>query len=270
MGWIYAPPATGPSFQVVNSVAQVNAYASAASAGVPANGINNFGFGPNPTLGTGTTALSLSTPVVGSIVRQENYGSSGLFGYGGSGVPIKPFLVGNAPNTGGFYLEIYAGIGDRLDTSCKPAYFIGLSSSTVDNSPFSTNIVDAVGLIIDSSGVSTVFPWQWIYKRGAGTPVLTPLGFNAAIGQLFALQFKCPPNSDAIVFTVKRLTAPGVWSTIVPAFNLAGLGPAPGTRLGPQVYGQCTVTAGTGSSIILHRMLGLTDQYSVGSAFPSG
>jgi hypothetical protein len=274
MGFVSNPP--NVTFQAVNSLAQVNAFAIADSgAANPGHGIGEFGIGTNPGLGTNFATLSQATPIVGKINRQENtnQNNGGFFGWGGSGGPalFHPFLVGANPNEGGFYLELYAGIGDNLNLASKPAYFIGLSSQgAVVNPRISTNMTDAIGMIIDSTAASVNFPWQSIIQRGAGAAVLAGLGGGvlAATGQLFALRFSCPPNSDHISMTIKQLTALGQWTTLFGPTDLTGTGPAQGTRLLPQIYGVNNVgVAGTGSGIIFHRLLGTVDVSSVGSAF---
>lgn len=274
MGQVFNPVTV--TFQSLNSIAQINAYGVADAAGLnPSHGVGEFGVGSNPGLGTAFTTLSTATPIVGKINRQENTNNAnvGSFGWGPSGGPalFMPMAVGANPNEGGFYLEIYAGIGDNFDAVTKPAYFIGISSSNGQQNPqLSVNIHDANGIIIDSTAASATFNWQTITRRGVAAAVLTSFTPNvpAAVGQLFAVRFNCPPNSDHVVMTVKQLTALGTWTTLLAPTDLTGIGPAAGTRLLPHIYGVNNAAhAGTGSGIIFHRMLGTVDAFSVGSAF---
>lgn len=241
---------------------------SASCEGATGGAILNFVAG---TAFGGASFAGAISGILRTEVRQTNVGN---FGWA-SGGSFQPLSLGgggapNAANTGGFSIQIYAGVGDVLAVGANPGYFIGLTSTLgAITGQFSANAADAMGLICDSTAGGFATNWSWVTRRGAGAATVTLLAGPVAVTaqQLFAVGFSCQPNTDAITLTIKQLTAPGVWTTLLAPTNLTGIGAALGTRLGPIVQGQ-NFAAGGPNSIWFVRCTGLVDLYTVPNAFP--
>jgi hypothetical protein len=281
MGSVFNPGVgvSAPTYLSVNSqAAALDIQPNFASGGTLGNGIGSAagGFQLNPVAGTAFGNRNFATPNIGSVIYVESRDSAGGSFQWASIGSFQPLCVGdsnggaNTANVGGFTVDIYAGIGESYAGASNPGYFIGLTSTTgAINAQFSTNAADAMGIILDSNAGALVSNWAWITRRGAGAAAITTFApaVAAAIGQLFAVRFQVPANSDAILLSVKQLTAPGVWTSLLTAQNLTGIGAAKGTRVGPFIGGRNFVNSGNTNGVIFHRCIGVADQFNVGSAF---
>jgi hypothetical protein len=233
---------------------------------------------PLNTVGSyvGNVSGGTPIPVFGTNFNLQEFWSAAnnsMFGgSGGSQNYAAPFLLGSVASAGGFYLEMYAGIG-RFTASANPAFFIGLCQNPIAWSfggagthayVGSTNIN---GIIVDTlSGGALAATWSTIQQNGAAAPTVAAIaGLAPAGGQLFALRFQAPPNSNVITFDLKQLTALGTWTSIIAGatFNSS---PA-GTRLAPTMVGCNNTAGGASNGIILHRLFGVTDTAAVPKAF---
>jgi hypothetical protein len=276
--FVYTPGAVATYLAVNSAAAVLDVQPNYASSSTLGNGIGSAaaGFQLNPVAGTVLANRAFNTNNIGSVVYVEVQDTAGgSFQWASLGT-FQPLCVGdsnggaNTANVGGFTVDIYAGIGQAYAAASNPGYFIGLTSTLgAINAQFSANAADAMGIILDSSAGALVSNWAWITRRGAGAAQITTFApvVPAATGQLFAVRFQVPANSDAILLSVKQLTAPGVWSTLLTAQNLTGIGAAKGTRVGPFVGGRNFVNSGSLNGVIFHRCVGVTDQFNVGSAF---
>jgi hypothetical protein len=215
---------------------------------------------------------SLSTIV--RSYRRDSTNGDGCFASVGS---VQPFGVGGAgaaasAKSGGFICQIYAGPDiEFYSAASKPGFFIGLTSTLGRPAAgqLSTVLADAMGLIVDSTAATLVTSWSWITKRGNGAPQITNISPTIAVSnnQLFALQFSVGPASDAIMMTIRQLTAPGTWGTVVGPVSLAGIGAAVGTRVGPTLIMRNFVNSGNQNGIMFNRVRGVCDPFEVPSAF---
>jgi hypothetical protein len=244
-----------------------------------------------PSIGNTSTTLNLTTlagvgggnrfinalPVAtrSAVWNDIQDSGAGAFQWGSNG-SFQPLAVGdanggaNTPNAGGFTIDLYAGIGNFYFPASNPAYFIGVTSTLgAISGQFSTSASDAVGILLDSNAVTAITNWQWIARRGNGVAQVTSFSpaVPASFGTMFAVRIAYPPNSDAGLLTVKQLTAPGVWTTLLANQNLTGIGPAKGTLVGPLIGGKNFVNSGNTNSAMFHRCVGVTDVFNVGSAF---
>jgi hypothetical protein len=272
------PPAATATYLSVNSQAAALTVQpnmdSAAQVG-PSIGATGSGYQFNFVAGNASGGRAFTDPIIGSIIWTEVFDSAGGSFQWASIGSYQPLCVGdpnggaNRANVGGFSVDIYAGIPEYAAGS-NPGYFIGLTSTLgAINAKFSTNAADAMGIILDSDAGFLATNWGWVTRRGAGAATVTTFApaVPAAVGNFFAVRFQCPANSDAILLSVKQLTAPGVWSTLLNAQNLTGIGAAKGTRVGPFVGGRNFVNSGGTNGVLFHRCVGVADQFSVGSAF---
>jgi hypothetical protein len=284
MGFVNNPtPAS--SLQSINSLGYAHQMVAGGSGGP--SGCFQSGWGPSMLTGVAgtvnTTLATSGTPMSTCRGRTElneacsltttpvGWSSQGLF------ENQSPWFVSATAKAGGFYVEIYAGIGDTYNATSQPAYFIGLCSikASVNNfnpPPLSSNnsaMVDAIGLICNSSGASHSTTWSTITRRGTGVAVVSSLGIALAAGQLFCVRFVYPAGSDAGLMSIKQLTAPGVWTAVTTNLALTGVGPATGTQLYPSIGFQPVVSDAGTSSIAVHRIFSYADAFSVPPAFPS-
>jgi hypothetical protein len=284
MGGISNPPAAVTP-QSINSLGYAHQMVNAGSGQASAQFMN--GWGPTmltPVQGTTNTSLATSgTPMATCRGRTELNEACTLtttaFGWSSQGLfeNLSPWFVGGVPNVGGFYVEIYAGIGDTYNATSFPAYFIGLCSikasvNNLDPPPFASNnsaMVDAIGLICNSAGGSHQSTWSTITRRGTAVAVVTSTGIALAAGQLFCVRFAYPAGSDAGLMSIKRLTAAGVWTPVTLNLPLTGAGPASGTQMYPCIGCEPVVSDAGLTSIAVHRIFSYADAFSVPPAFPS-
>jgi hypothetical protein len=282
MSFITPPPApvvplTSPTYITLAAAgANLAVHGQNYSNGQVVNGVGSGGV-MNLTSGTEAGAQQFTNALLGTIargVRRDSANGQGCFATVGG---FQPFAVGGqgaaaGTNAGGFLIEIYAGTDvENFSVASNPGWFIGLCSTTgtPPAGQLSLQINDAIGIIVDSTNASYPAKWSWIARRGAAGAVITDFSpvIVPAAAQLFALKFDCPPNSDAINFTVRRLTAPGVWATVLATTSLAGIGPATGTRVGPTLICRNFVNSGGTNGVMFNRVIAQADIYTVPHAF---
>jgi hypothetical protein len=254
----------------------VDSFAWGLITGTP--GTQGLGFvglnsGGNP-VGSGTQIdPSMTASSLGTLRRGENVavgsGASGGWSTNNTGQLDRAMLqVSSVAGRGGWYCEIYGGIGENYASGNNPGFFIGLNSysASPQGPPVWTggNQNDYMGLGVQGGASGSAQAWGTVTQIGnaaASFNVLAP-SLVAAAQQLFAVSFVNNPGSIVIVMNAKLWNGSS-WVSLVSNFSFnsrTGIGLTPGI--------QVQNAAGAGNNgVFWHRCYWQADITQVPKAF---